>query len=96
MPRPGRRPVADESWAELAGAARQALALLGYGTPDCLPGGAAPCGGTWAEHAAAGLAALKAVADHHLAHLAPPELMTSTVYEAVAATIECDCGQLCA
>lgn len=85
--------AADESWARAARDARDALALLGVDTPDCLPDGPAPCGGTFAEHAAATLAAIKAVADHQLAHLGAPDLLTGTVYETTAGNLERDCGQ---
>ncbi len=64
--------VPDESWAPLARSTREALRLLGYGIePRCLPGEAEACGGTFTEHAAAQLAALRAVTDHHAAHLGP-------------------------
>lgn len=62
----------DDSWADLARASRQALALLGYPIgPSCLPGETSPCGGTFADHAAAHLGVLHAIADHQAAHLGP-------------------------
>jgi len=64
--------ASDQSWAEVARATRDALALLGRPiTPRCLPDEADPCGGTFADHAAAHLATIKAVADHQLLHLGP-------------------------
>ena len=65
--------VPDEAWAEVARNSREALALLGYSIgPRCLPDEPDACGGTWAQHAAAQLGVLKAVADHQLAHLGGP------------------------
>jgi hypothetical protein len=62
--------IPDEAWAEVARASRDALQLLGRGiTPRCLPDEPSPCGGSFAMHACAHLAALKAVADHELEHL---------------------------
>jgi hypothetical protein len=61
-------------WEQVARNSRQALALLGYPiASNCLPGEAEPCGGTFAEHAMAHLATLKAVCDHQLDHLDHPE-----------------------
>jgi hypothetical protein len=86
----------DADWAPLARASRAALARLGYVTePRCLPGepGAGQCGYTFAEHAAAYLAALKAAADHHLAHLDAPAGLLEYVYAETAAELEC--GRTC-
>ena len=55
----------DENWADLARHSRQALAELGYALkPRCLPDEPEACGGTFADHVMAQLAAIKAVADH--------------------------------
>jgi len=86
----------DAGWAPLARGSRDALARLGLTTgPRCLPGerDAGQCGGTFAEHAAAHLATLKAVADHHLAHLGTPAHILAAVYDVTAAQI--DCGGTC-
>lgn len=72
--------MADQDWADLARNSARALGLLGYAVSDCLPGDAEPCGGTFIEHAAANLAALTAVIDHHLEHLQPPSGMFTSVY----------------
>lgn len=64
--------AADESWAEVARATREALALLGRPIePRCLPDEADPCGGTFTLHAVAHLATIKAICDHQLGHLGP-------------------------
>lgn len=74
--------TADTAWAPLARTSRDALGLLGHPIlPECLPGEGAPCGGTFAEHAAAHLATLQAVITHHLEHLQPPEDMMRAVRE---------------
>lgn len=57
------------TWESLAVATRDALRLLGYDGPDCLPGEPGACGGTFYQHVAAHLGALSAVVDHHLAHV---------------------------
>ncbi|MGH3222570.1 MAG: hypothetical protein ACRDPY_28390 [Streptosporangiaceae bacterium] len=85
--------MSDQNWAGLAHASRDALGLLGYGiTPRCLPDEPEACGGTFAEHVAAHLAALKAVADHHLTHLGAPAGMLADVYEHTTADLEHDGG----
>lgn len=58
-------------WRQVAEATREALALLGYPVPDCLPGEPGACGGSDAEHAAANLGALRAVVEHRITHLGP-------------------------
>lgn len=58
-------------WRAVAEATREALALLGYATPACLPGEPGECGGSDAEHAAANLGALRAVVEHRITHLGP-------------------------
>lgn len=82
----------DLAWRQVAEATRQALGLLGYPIgPACMPHEAQPCGGGYAEHAAAHLAALNAVADHQLHHLGYPPLLHDQVYEKVRAELAC-CG----
>jgi hypothetical protein len=67
--RRGRRDL-DAEWEPLARSSREALALLGYAiTIRCLPGEPGPCGATFAQHAAAHLATMQAVIEHHLSHL---------------------------
>jgi hypothetical protein len=87
--------MTDANWRQLAESSRQALALLGYTIgPACLPGESDPCGATCAEHVAAQLAALKAVADHHLAHLGV-ELVApiyGPTYESITDDLARDCS----
>jgi len=60
----------DQAWAQAARDSRAALALLGRPIdPRCLPDETEPCGATFAMHAAAHLASIKAVCDHQLGHL---------------------------
>lgn len=62
-------PPGDEGWRDVALATREALRILGYPIgPQCLPD-ENPCGGTWAQHALAHFATLRAIADHQAAHL---------------------------
>lgn len=56
-------------WKPLAERTREALGLLGYKVPACLPGEPEACGGNFAEHAAAYLAALKAVIEVRIGHV---------------------------
>ena len=64
--------ASDQSWAEVARATRDALALLGRPiTPRCLPGEPDACGASFAQHACAHLATISAIADHQLWHLGP-------------------------
>ena len=80
--------VADSDWAAVAKSTRTALAHLGYPIMSrCLPD-EDPCGGSWAEHAAAHLATIQAVADHQLGHLQPPGELVEAVYRPVAAELE--------
>jgi hypothetical protein len=82
------RPDVDLTWQPLATSTRQALRLLGWGSPDCLPGEPEACGGSFAEHAAAHLAALRAVVEHRTAHLgAGAGPMVETVYAETLATL---------
>lgn len=87
-------PVPDQAWAEYARASRDALAVLGYGiTPRCLPDEVEPCGATYAQHAAAHLATIKAVCDHQLEHLGPPfATMHGQIYWEARAELESGLG----
>jgi len=80
--------MADQAWADLARNSIQALGLLGYPVPPCLPDNAEPCGGTYAEHCVANLAALSAVIDHQLKHLAPPDGMFTEIYTDIEAKLQ--------
>lgn len=85
---PPRAPVDDESWAPVARSTREALALLGIRiTARCLPGEPEHCGGSYAQHAAAHLASIRAVVDHQLQHLGAPELMVTKIYDKIAAEL---------
>jgi hypothetical protein len=79
--------MADLAWADLARNSAQSLALLGYPVSACLPGDAEPCGGSYAEHAAANLIAMMAVNAHHLKHLAPSEELFDSVYDDTVAKL---------
>lgn len=73
--------VTDESWAEVARSTREALALLGRPIePRCLPDEADPCGATFALHAMAHLATIKAICDHQLYHLHAPAGQVDDIY----------------
>jgi|GEM_PF-2458330 len=64
--------VSDESWAAVAREARNVLKLLGWPIgPQCFPGEQDPCGGTFAQHAAANFGVLIALCEHQLEHLGP-------------------------
>jgi hypothetical protein len=91
------RPDVDQTWQPLAVSTRQALRLLGWDGPDCLPDEPEACGGGYAEHAAAHLAALRAVVEHRIGHLgADAGPLVEQVYASTAATlragIACDQG----
>jgi hypothetical protein len=74
----------DAEWADLARAARRSLVHMGfYCESGCLPDEPSPCGGTFAQHAAVNLARLRAVTDHHLAHLAAPSAVIEDEYKRV-------------
>lgn len=80
------------TWDSLAVASRDALRLLGYGGPDCLPGEPAECGGTFYEHVVAHLGALSAVVDHHLTHVRHDSLgMAADVKARIWADLMRDC-----
>jgi hypothetical protein len=81
----------DPTWAPLATSTRQALRLLGWDGPDCLPGEPEACGGSYAEHAAAHLAALRAVVEHRITHLgAWSDPLVSEVYGETMATLRAE------
>jgi hypothetical protein len=63
--------MAESAWHGAAVRWREALRLLGFDTPDCLPGepGGLECGGSDVEHAVSYLGALAAVVEHHLEHV---------------------------
>lgn len=87
-------PVADENWAPLARASREALNKLdNYGRcrPCCLPGEADWCGCTFEQHAAANLATLKALTDHYLNMTQMPDSMITDIYEDALATFRKKC-----
>lgn len=71
----------EARWFEVARGARIALDVLGWGSaPRCMPGEPEECGGTIGQHAASYLAALQAVAQHQLDHMAAPETLVSDIY----------------
>jgi hypothetical protein len=86
--------ASDESWAEVAHESRAALASLGYSIgPRCLPDEADPCGASFAQHAAAHLATIKAVCDHQLSHLGSPYIERSgIIYGNRLTELESDCN----
>jgi len=64
--------VRDAEWRDIARETRVILARMGHPITDlCMPDEPDPCGGTWAQHAAAHLSVIKAIADHQLTHLGP-------------------------
>jgi len=82
----------DESWAPVAAGSREALRQLGYDIgPACLPGEPESCGATYAEHAAAQLSAVIAVAEHHLAHMGLLAQMKEDVVARVSARLAETC-----
>jgi hypothetical protein len=84
--------VSDESWKQDAEDSREALALMGYPViPRCLPGEPNACGGTFAEHAMAHLATLKAICDHQLSHLGHP--LAAQVHASTLLELEMDCQE---
>lgn len=86
--------VPDESWAEVARDTRAALRLLGRPIkPACLPDEPHPCGASFALHAAAHFATIKAIADHQLDHLGPDFTdANNVIYHATRRELE-ECGQ---
>ena len=88
--------IVDEEWARVARESREALELLGRPLPRCLPGEADECGATFAQHAAAHLATIKAVADHQLWHLGPGfSQVHGDVYWNERRTLETACAAEC-
>lgn len=85
--------IPDEAWAAVARSTREVLALLGRPIePKCLPDEAEPCGATFAMHAMAHLASIKAICDHQLAHLGPAfNEAQGEIYWHVRAELEADC-----
>lgn len=72
----------------MARSTREALALLGMNiAARCLPDEPDHCGGSYAQHAAAHLASIRAVVDHQLQHLGAPEGMVTKIYDKVAAEL---------
>lgn len=90
---PDGAPVDDETWAPMARATRDALALLGHPIePKCLPGESDPCGASNALHTMAHLAWLRAIADHQLWHLGPDfKAWARDIYSAALADLADDC-----
>lgn len=85
------------AWRPLAERTRQALGLLDYDVPRCLPHEPGACGGDYAHHALANLAALKAVVEHRIAHLGPgSDALVGEVHAGVSAQLAaedpCDQG----
>lgn len=79
----------DPAWQPLAQSTRKALHLLGYEVPACLPGEPEACGGSFAEHAAAHLAALRAVTEYRISHLgADASPLVEEVYAGMLATLQ--------
>jgi len=83
--------VADRAWASVARNTREALSWLGHPIePRCLPDEAEPCGGSFALHALAHFATIKAICDHQLGHLgAAPEQVDDIYQHALADLLEC-------
>lgn len=90
--------MADDypKWQPVAESTRQALELLGWGMPRCLPGEPEACGGNYAEHAAANLGVLKAVVEERITHLGPgSESLVDQVYADSVARLHAEppCGR---
>lgn len=82
------RAVDDESWAPVARSTREAMVLLGYRiTTRCLPDEPEPCGGNYAQHAAAHLASIRALVDHQLQHLGAPQGVVTEIYDRITAEL---------
>jgi hypothetical protein len=85
--------MGSEAWAQVARDTRDALALLGFPIEDrCLPDEPQACGGDFSEHAMTHLVTIKAVCDHQLSHLRPPDLMAFDIYERQSARLREDCA----
>lgn len=88
--------VADTypKWAEVARASREALALMNYSiSTRCLPDEEKPCGGDFAQHALAHMAALTAVIDHQMTHLNAPQGMFTDIYDHIFQELQHNCGR---
>lgn len=90
----GRPPASSgpvqRSWREVAVRWRDALRLLDFDTPNCLPGErfGADCGGSEVEHAMSYLGALLAVLEHKLEHVsAAGREVASSAHDAAALEI---------
>ena len=81
----------EVNWADLTRNAREALSLLGYPVPPCLPDEPDACGGNYTQHLASYLAALRAVISHHLLHLGAPPRMVRDITKRTAAVLHEDC-----
>jgi hypothetical protein len=86
---------ADASWRPVAERTRLALQYLNFSIEGaCLPGEADACGGTFAQHAMAHLATLRAVVDDQISHLgtaAGPHV--ETIYQETRRKLSADwCG----
>ena len=84
-------------WKPIAERTREALGLLGWEVPACLPGEPLACGGDFAEHTLGHLAALKAVVEDRIAHLGDGSApMVEEIYTSTLATLRteppCDQG----
>jgi hypothetical protein len=69
----------SSQWAQVARNARQALTLLGYPVPECMPDEPDAYGGSVIEHAASYFTAIVVIADHQLTHVDAPPKLTATV-----------------
>ena len=78
----------ERAWRDVAVNVRQALALLNYPVPDCLPGEPAACTGTCEQHAISYLAALQAVVEQKIKHLGQQAApMVDEIYHATLAQL---------
>lgn len=83
-------------WKPVAEATREALALLGYHVPACLPGEPEACGADFAHHTVGNLATLKAVVEDRIGHLGDGSAaLVEEIYTNTLATLRaepCDQG----
>lgn len=88
MGRPPRKSGrVQREWSEVARRWREALRLLDFDTPNCLPGerDGADCGGSEVEHAYSYLGALLAVLEHKLEHVSPAaRVLVESAHDAAA------------
>lgn len=82
----------DCQCADLARKARQALALLGYLLPPCLPDEPEACGSGFKVHAVSYLAAMRAVVSHRLLHLDAAPRVVRDITKHTAADLGETCG----